>query len=346
MNPAYSVILFTTASGAGYGLLALLGLVGFNHGPVSNFAFGLVAVVVALGLITVGLLSSTFHLGHPERAWRAFSQWKSSWLSREGVASVVTYIPAVLFGATWLDIVHAPALIGPLGIVTAIMCAITVFCTAKIYSTLKTIRAWNHPLVVPVYLAFAVTSGGALLTALATIFGRFQFFQVILTVVALLWLIGLKFFYWRAIDNAARTHSMAAATGLGTSVRQWEVPHTSENYIMKEMGFRRCPQTRIEAAQRSVRSFLHHSAGACRVYSVALVFTRCCAGYLSRRCGGALAVLRRSPACGIALLWSGKSLTCLHRAFAGLMTGLRSKPSHLAFMPLASRAFIGSTGVT
>jgi DMSO reductase anchor subunit len=237
MNPAYSVILFTTVSGAGYGLLALLGLVGFNHGPVSNFAFGLVAVVVALGLITVGLLSSTFHLGHPERAWRAFSQWKSSWLSREGVASVVTYIPAVLFGATWLDIVHAPAWIGPLGIATAIMCAITVFCTAKIYSTLKTIRAWNHPLVVPVYLAFAVASGGALLTAIATIFGRFQFFQVILTVVALLWLIGVKFFYWRAIDNAARTHTMAAATGLGQGVRQWEVPHTSENYIMKEMGF-------------------------------------------------------------------------------------------------------------
>ena len=237
MNPAYSVILFTTASGAGYGLLALLGLVGFNHGLVSNFAFGLVAVVVALGLITVGLLSSTFHLGHPERAWRAFSQWKSSWLSREGVASVVTYLPAVLFGATWLDIVHAPALIGPLGIVTAIMCSITVFCTAKIYSTLKTIRAWNHPLVVPVYLAFAVASGGALLTAIATIFGRFQIFQIVLTIAALLVLIAMKFFYWRGIDHAERTHTMAAATGLGSGVRQWEVPHTSENYIMKEMGF-------------------------------------------------------------------------------------------------------------
>ncbi len=237
MNPAYSVILFTTASGAGYGLLALLGLVGFNHGPVSSFVFGLVAVVTALGLITIGLLSSTFHLGHPERAWRAFSQWRSSWLSREGVASVLTYVPALLFGATWLDIVHAPTMIGPLGLITAAMCVITVYCTAKIYSTLKTIRAWNHPLVVPVYLAFAVASGGALLTAIATIFGRFQIFQVILTVVALLWLIGLKFFYWRAIDNAARTHTMAAATGLGQGVRQWEVPHTSENYIMKEMGF-------------------------------------------------------------------------------------------------------------
>ena len=237
MNPAYSVILFTTASGAGYGLLALLGLVGFNHGPVSSFVFGLVAIVTALGLITIGLLSSTFHLGHPERAWRAFSQWRSSWLSREGVASVPTYVPALLFGATWLDILHAPTMIGPLGLITAAMCVITVYCTAKIYSTLKTIRAWNHPLVVPVYLAFAVASGGALLTTIATIFGRFQIFQIILTVVALLWLIGLKFFYWRAIDNASRTHTMAAATGLGQGVRQWEVPHTSENYIMKEMGF-------------------------------------------------------------------------------------------------------------
>jgi DMSO reductase anchor subunit len=237
MNPAYSVILFTTASGAGYGLLALLGLVGFNHGPVSSFVFGLVAIVIALGLITVGLLSSTFHLGHPERAWRAFSQWQSSWLSREGVASVVTYVPAILFGAAWLGIIHAPALIGPLGLTTAAMCAVTVFCTAKIYSTLKTIRAWNHPLTVPVYLAFAIASGGALLTAIATIFDRFQIFQIILTIAALLVLIGLKFFYWRGIDSAERTHTMAAATGLGAGVRQWEVPHTSENYIMKEMGF-------------------------------------------------------------------------------------------------------------
>ena len=30
---------------------------------------------------------------------------------------------------------------------------------------------------------------------------------------------------------------MAAATGLGEGVRQWEVPHTSTNFIMKEMGY-------------------------------------------------------------------------------------------------------------
>ena len=237
MNPAYSVILFTTASGAGYGLLALCGLVGFNHGPVSVAAFGITAIIMALGLISVGLLSSTFHLGHPERAWRAFSQWRSSWLSREGIASVATYVPAILFAAVWTDIVNAPQLIAPLGIITAAMCAVTVFCTAKIYSSLTTIRAWNHALTVPVYLAFALATGGALLAAIATAFGRFQIFQVILAVAAVILVAALKYFYWRQIDNAPRTHTMADATGLGQGVRQWELAHTSENFIMKEMGF-------------------------------------------------------------------------------------------------------------
>ena len=158
----------------------MLGFVGFNHGSASSFVFGLVAIVIALSLITIGLLSSTFHLGHPERAWRAFSQWRSSWLSREGVAAVLTYVPAVLFGVTWLDIIHAPAWIGPLGLITAAMCAVTVFCTAKIYSSLNTIRAWNHSLTVPLS-RLRSRLGGALLTAIATIFGRFQIFQVILT---------------------------------------------------------------------------------------------------------------------------------------------------------------------
>ena len=239
MHPAYSVILFTTASGAGYGLLALLGLVGLRHGPASSTPFALTAVAVALALVTVGLLSSTFHLGHPERAWRAFSQWRSSWLSREGVAAVATYVPAQAFAAVWSGLVEAPWLVGILGIVTVVMCAITVYCTAKIYSTLKTIRAWNEPLTVPVYLAFALATGAALLTAIASVFGRFQMFQAMLTAAALILVVILKFLYWRAIDGAAKTHTIEAATGLGGigSVSQWEVPHTSENYIMKEMGY-------------------------------------------------------------------------------------------------------------
>ena len=102
MHPAASVIFFTTASGAGYGLLFLLGLaLPLGLIPADRW-LGLVAMGLALGLIGLGLLSSTFHLGHPERAWRAFSQWRSSWLSREGVAAVATFLPAGLFAIGWV----------------------------------------------------------------------------------------------------------------------------------------------------------------------------------------------------------------------------------------------------
>jgi len=258
MHPAYSVILFTTASGAGYGLLALLGVAGIGHGQSSSLGFALTSSIVALALITIGLLSSMLHLGRPERAWRAFSQWRSSWLSREGVASVITYAPALAFVIVWSGLIVMPRLIAPLGLITAIMCAVTVYCTAKIYSTLPTIRAWAQPLTGPVYLAFSLATGTALLTAIAAVFDRFQSFQVMLSVVAFILLAILKFFYWRAIDGAEKTHTIEAATGLGTigSVRQWELPHTSVNFVQKEMGY---AVARKHAA--ALRSFVLLSLG-------------------------------------------------------------------------------------
>ena len=98
MHPAPSIVFFTTASGAGYGLLFWLGLLrplgllpATPIRPWSRWSW-------RSALITAGLLSSTLHLGQPQRAWRAFSQWRSSWLSREGVAALATYVPAGLFG--------------------------------------------------------------------------------------------------------------------------------------------------------------------------------------------------------------------------------------------------------
>lgn len=239
MHPAYSVILFTTASGAGYGLLALLGLVGANHGQASSLGFGLTAMIVALGLVTIGLLSSTFHLGHPERAWRALSQWRSSWLSREGVAAVATYVPALLFGLVWTGLVDRPQWIAALGLLTALMALVTVFTTGMIYASLATIRAWHQPLTVPVYLAFGLATGATLLAAIAYAFDRFQGFLAAVTLVLLAVAVVLKILYWRAIDVSPRSHTIEKATGLGRlgQVSQWEVPHTSANYVQKEMGY-------------------------------------------------------------------------------------------------------------
>ena len=86
MRPAWSIIFFTTISGLGFGLAAWL-VLGFVN--LTNPAELIVVGLAVIGLIGSGLVSSTFHLGHPERAWRALSQWRSSWLSREGVLAVL-----------------------------------------------------------------------------------------------------------------------------------------------------------------------------------------------------------------------------------------------------------------
>src|SRR5438552_14574361 len=140
MHPSLSIVFFTTASGAGFALLMLLGLaVPLGLLPASVW-FGFVALAIAIVLAVAGLVSSVFHLGRPERAWRAFSQWRSSWLSREGVASAATYIPALLLWIAWLTPGASEQLIKIAGIATVLMALITVCCTAKIYSTLITIR--------------------------------------------------------------------------------------------------------------------------------------------------------------------------------------------------------------
>src|SRR6188474_1537135 len=95
MHPALSVIFFTVASGAGFGMLAWLGLSAAIRPSLPPAAAVIAEFALAFALTVFGLLSSTFHLGRPERAWRAFSQWRSSWLSREGVFSVATFPPAL-----------------------------------------------------------------------------------------------------------------------------------------------------------------------------------------------------------------------------------------------------------
>ena len=141
MHPAYSVIFFTTASGAGYGLLALMALFGVLDGVPADPWFGFVGLGLGAALVTAGLLSSTFHLGHPERAWRAYSQWRSSWLSREGVLATATYVPLALTAWGWII---EGSLDGPYGFFAtflAILCVLTVHATGMIYATLRTISA-------------------------------------------------------------------------------------------------------------------------------------------------------------------------------------------------------------
>ncbi len=218
-------------------MLVLLGVLGFAGLVPADFWFGFAAFGVALGAITFGLLSSTFHLGHPERAWRAFSQWRSSWLSREGVLAVVTYGPAGLFALGWVFLGDNGNVLGP---VTAVLAAVTVFCTAMIYRSLATIHQWCNAWVVPNYLALGLMTGAVWMNLLMAAFGladsNFALFTAAVVAVAA----ALKLVYWNFIDTTAHPSTPESATGLGGlgKVRLFEGPHTEENYLMKEMGFR------------------------------------------------------------------------------------------------------------
>jgi DMSO reductase anchor subunit len=236
VHPTFSVILFTVASGAGYGLLALTSVLAPLGALPSDWRFGFVSMALAFVAISVGLLSSVFHLGQPRRAWRAFSQWRTSWLSREGVASLATYVPFALFGALW---VLAGRISAPLGVLSALGAAITVFCTGMIYRSLKPIPRWNNPWVVPNYLALALMTGSLWLDLLAQAFDRYPLIAMIAPASVAL-AAALKVGYWQAIDTAPARSTAGSATGLGGlgEVRLFEAPHTSENYLLKEMGYR------------------------------------------------------------------------------------------------------------
>lgn len=251
MHPALSVIFFTTLSGAGYGLLALLGGgIALGLWPRGTAAT-LVPLAVGAILVSIGLLASTAHLGKPWRAWRAFSQWRSSWLSREGVASVATYLPVLVLGAGLVG--TPPDTATPLasriaGALLVVGAAITVFCTARIYSSLRTIPAWHDATVTPGYLLLAAYTGGLWLWLLGAIarrdgdgIGQLGLAPELLAGVVLVAMLAafLKLFYWRRIDHAAPVARIESATGLAAfgAVSAFERPHTEQNYITKEMGF-------------------------------------------------------------------------------------------------------------
>ncbi len=239
MHPAFSVVFFTTATGAGYGLLALLGVLGGFQIIPPDFWLGFIGLGLALGLIAAGLLSSTGHLGRPERAWRAFSQWRSSWLSREGVASVATFVPAGLFGIGWVFFNRTGGWVAIAGLLAAIGAIVTVCTTGMIYASLKPIAQWHSRYTLPAYLIFAAMTGSVLLNALLQCFGIGSRAMLALSMLATLTGWGWKLATWRYNDRLEIPTTANTATGLaGGTVRSLEWPHTEENYLLKEMGFR------------------------------------------------------------------------------------------------------------
>lgn len=238
MHPAFSVIFFTVASGAGYGLFILmalahaLGLVEMSKGTV------ITGGVIALFLITAGLMSSTFHLANPKNAWRAFFRFRTSWLSREGVFAVLFYPFALLYLAgVWFAEGNANGLIVFIGLIAAVLALVTVFSTGMIYGCLKTIRQWNTALTPANYIMLGLATGGVLLAAIMVIMGQ-DATGITWLAAALLVLAAITkavYYFW---IKTVTGPTINTATGFTRAkVRLLDTGHTAGTFLTDEFGY-------------------------------------------------------------------------------------------------------------
>ena len=183
MKPAFSVIFLTTLIGAGQGLFlalftqqsyALFGLLPAQ--PDSFYAYGSIIVLL---LLAGGLVASFFHLGRPERAWRAATQWRTSWLSREVIVLpsfmgvVFLYAAVHLLGWKPVVVVLPGDLVVDLSVVLGAIGTLLAFAlyisTSMIYACLRFLREWNSPLTVINYILLGGASGFTLAAAFAAV---------------------------------------------------------------------------------------------------------------------------------------------------------------------------------
>jgi len=136
--------------------------------------------VIALLLLIGGLFASFFHLGHPERAWRAASQWRTSWLSREVIVLPIFMAFVALYGILhWMGwdftvVKITEHLVIPFTMIIAVIGTVVCFtlflATGMIYASIKFLQEWASMLTVINFVLLGAASG----FTLATVFAIFK----------------------------------------------------------------------------------------------------------------------------------------------------------------------------
>ena len=235
MHPAFSVLIFTVTSGAGYGLLAWLGagqLLGFTETLSINQQ--IILGVIAMVLVSIGLVSSTMHLANPKNAWRSFSRFRTSCLSREAVFAILLYPVAGLYAAA---IFWQWSGINILAGLSMILALVTLFTTSMIYASLKTIRQWHTPMVPALFMAYALISGGLLFLAVSALFVvlKPQLLAVVMGLVIITLALKLVYFFWQGKPQGA---TIQTATGFSqASVRLLDAGHSAPTFLNREFGY-------------------------------------------------------------------------------------------------------------
>ncbi len=224
MHPAPSIILFTVLSGFGFGLISIIGLLQFLS--VINMFDLIIYSIIGVIFATVGLVSSFFHLANKKNAIKSLSQWQTSWLSREAIASIFCLL--VVFGnIIWA--VSQNNYISEVGVVLFFLSLFTIFTTSMIYAQLKTVPSWNNALTPAIFVCAALTGGAILLTDYASL-------------VLLLVFGTLQISFWYIADRGFQDKETSVGTALGYNkneeIRPFDVAHTNRNYLLNEMVYK------------------------------------------------------------------------------------------------------------
>jgi DMSO reductase anchor subunit len=153
--------------------------------------------------------------------------------------ALATYVPALVLALGWVLLGTTGGLFMLCALLAAAGAVLTVWCTGMIYASLAPIRQWHHPLVAPIYLAFALMTGSLLAQALLALGGAPHFWAGVLAVLAIMLAWGLKAIWWRMVrgESLSTVGSATGLSGLGL-VGLLDPPHTETNYLLQEMVFR------------------------------------------------------------------------------------------------------------
>jgi DMSO reductase anchor subunit len=174
MRPAFSVIFLTTLIGAAQGLFAALFLIELlsssdafplRAAPAPRFYAGGAALAVLLAAL--GLIASFFHLGHPERAWRAVAMWRTSWLSRECLLLPLFMALVFAYGVAHACSLGGAALTLSIGVLASLACAALFVSTGMIYTCIRFLQEWASPLTTVNFACLGGASGFTLASAFA-----------------------------------------------------------------------------------------------------------------------------------------------------------------------------------
>ncbi|MGZ8230059.1 MAG: dimethyl sulfoxide reductase anchor subunit family protein [Burkholderiales bacterium] len=160
MRPAFSVIFLTTLIGVGQGLF--IALFAAEAGArldwlgATPHTFFVVGSAIAFVFLAAGLIASFFHLGRPERAWRAAAMWRTSWLSREVIVLPAFMIVTLAYGAMHYAQMEGTLVVGAVGVA---VCIALFVCTGMIYACIRFLQEWAHPLTIVNFIVLGCASG-------------------------------------------------------------------------------------------------------------------------------------------------------------------------------------------